>query len=116
MYPAVALALIISVWRNEVCRAAAVALVTWMVLAKIVHVYGEVETPGRLAAAMVYMGMCLVLAQVYKLRLFWQLLGLGLAAFIWVLYETADPYQLKQGLNLLWAMGVALVWKYFFFQ
>lgn len=85
-----------------------------MVLAKIIYSYGEVETAGRLAAAVVYIFFCLVLYGVYKARLFLQLAALGFAAVIWINYETTSAYNLKAGLNVIWTMGPLLIWKYFY--
>lgn len=83
-------------------------------MAKIVYSYGEVETAGRLAAAVVYIFFCLVLYGVYRARLFLQLAALGICAVVWINYQTTSAYYLKAGLNLIWTAGPILIWKYFY--
>lgn len=115
LYICVSVAFILLTLQNTISLHAAIAVVAWQVMGMIWYKYGEVETQGRIMSACVFIGVCLVLYEIHRTEIFTVLVGIGVAAVIWVALAPKDaPYVVKAGLNADWLSAIAgtLIWTF----
>ena len=110
IYIGITAAIFLGVRKSSVHLHAATTLAFWQLAAITIYAYGEIETLGRVLAAILFSVLALVIYKVHRHWLFLLFTFLGAVAVGWALLYNHDPYTYKAVLNGIWLTGVISTW------